>query len=231
MRSPFAVTRTPVRGAVARALPEERLAFVRKVYAALLGTVTVAAGGAAAVLRVPAVAEAVLAWYLPLVLAELATVLAVVFLHRRYPLNVALLGLFSLLTGLTTGAVVSTYVAAGMGAVAVQAAALTVLAFGSLTGYVLLTKKDFSFLGGFVTVGLFVILGGLVLNFFVQAPALGFAMSAGGVLLFSAFILYDTSNVLHRYREDEWVAATLALFLDVLNLFLFLLRLLSGNRD
>jgi len=231
MRNPFAQPKVHVSGAVAAALPEARLAFIRKVYAALMATITVASAGVAAVLRVPAVAELALAWYWPLLIAELVTVFAVFFLHRRHPLNVALLGLFALLTGLTTGVIVFSYVAAGLADTVVQAAGLTVVAFGSLTGYVLVTKKDFSFLRGFVTVGLFVILGGLILNLFVQAPALNFAISAGGVLLFSAFILYDTSNVLFRYREDEWVGATLALFLDFLNLFLFLLRLLSSDRD
>jgi len=91
--------------------------------------------------------------------------------------------------------------------------------------------RDFSFLRGFVTTGLFVVLGGVLLSMFVQSSAISFAVAAGGVLLFSAFILYDTSQIIHHYREEEWVAAAMALYLDVLNLFLFLLQLLAGDRD
>ncbi len=229
MAHPFARPTQTVQGAAATALPEARLAFIRKVYAAFLGSVFLAAVGVTAVMRLPAVAELVAAWYLPLILLEIVAVIAVVVLHRRAPLNGVLLAAFSLLTGLTTGLVVLTYAMAGMADTVVQAAGLTVVAFGSLTGYVLLTKKDLSFLRGFLTVGLFVVFGGLVLNWFLGAPAFGFAISAAGVLLFSGYILYDTSNVLHRYREDEWVAAALALYLDFLNLFLFLLRLLSSR--
>jgi FtsH-binding integral membrane protein len=114
--------------------------------------------------------------------------------------------------------------------VVVQAAGLTVLAFSSITGYAFVTKKDFSFMRGFVTTGLFVVLGGSILSIFVQSSALSFAVSAGGVLLFSGFILYDTSNIIHHHKEDEWVGAAMSMYLNVLNLFLFLLRLLS-NRD
>ena len=229
MVNPLARPAQAVHGAAVTALPEARLVFIRKVYAAFLGSVFVAAVGVTAVMRVPAVAELVAAWFLPLIIAEVVAVVAVLTLHRRTPLNAVLLAGFSLLTGLTTGLIVLSYAMAGMGDTVVQAAGLTVVAFGSLTGYVLLTKKDFSFLRGFLTVGLFVIFGGLILNWFLAAPAFHFAISAGGVLLFSAYILYDTSNVLHRYRPDEWVAAALALYLDFLNLFLFLLRLLSSR--
>jgi FtsH-binding integral membrane protein len=54
-------------------------------------------------------------------------------------------------------------------------------------------------------------------------------LSGLGVLIFSGYVLYDTSNLLHRYESDQFVAATIALYLDILNLFLFILRILGGS--
>ncbi len=66
----------------------------------------------------------------------------------------------------------------------------------------------------------------ILLNlFFFQSSALAFGVSVAGVLLFSGFILYDTSNIMRRYPRSEYIAATLALYLDILNLFWFLLRI------
>ena len=231
LNKPFQRTQRPISGAVSAALPAARLDFIRKVYAAFLVSILVAVAGVLAALRVPAVGQFVTDHYVFLLVAEVAAVLGVVFLRRRPGSNVALFGAFALLSGLTTGIIVLSYMAAGLHDVVVQAAGMTVVAFGGLTGYVFVSGRDFSFLRGFVTTGLFVVLGGVVLSMFVQSSAMGFAVAAGGVLLFSAFILYDTSQIIHHYREEEWVAAAMALYLDVLNLFLFLLQLLGGNRD
>ncbi|MCZ6647444.1 MAG: Bax inhibitor-1 family protein, partial [SAR324 cluster bacterium] len=119
----------------------------------------------------------------------------------------------------------------GLGAVQ-EALVLTLLIFGSLTLYVMLSKKDFSYLGSFLIMGLVLIIGGSLLNAFVFQSELGrFVISAGGVLLFSGYILYDTSNILRHYDVEDYTSATLALYLDILNLFLFILMLLGGNRD
>ena len=74
-----------------------------------------------------------------------------------------------------------------------------------------------------------VLVGSLLNAFFFQSPAGEFIIAAGGVLLFSGFILYDTSNILRHYDVEDYTSATLALYLDILNLFLFLLRLLNNR--
>ena len=231
MNKPFQRTQRPVVGAVSAALPAARLDFIRKVYAAFLGSILVGAAGVVATLRIAAVGQFVMEHYVLVLVAEVAAVLGVVFMRRRPGVNLAVFGAFALLSGLTTGVIVMSYAAAGLFDVVVQAAGMTVVAFGGLTGYVFVSGRDFSFLRGFVTTGLFVVLGGVLLSMFVQSSAISFAVAAGGVLLFSAFILYDTSQIIHHYREEEWVAAAMALYLDVLNLFLFLLQLLAGDRD
>ncbi len=146
---------------------------------------------------------------------------------RRKPgLNVAALFAFTTVSGLTLGPVMLVYNAG----VVQEALVLTVLIFGGLTMYVMLSKRDFSFLGGFLITGLIVVIVGSLLNAFLfQSPAGEFMLAAGGVLLFSGFILYDTSNILRHYDVEDYTSATLALYLDILNLFLFLLRLLSSR--
>ncbi len=106
---------------------------------------------------------------------------------------------------------------------------LATAGFTGLTGYALTTQRDFSYLGGALTMGLFVVIGAGLLNFFVGSSALGLAIASVSVLLFGAFILYDTSRIL-RSGERDAVGAAISLYLNFLNLFLALLRLLGGRR-
>jgi len=103
--------------------------------------------------------------------------------------------------------------------------------FLGLSGYALTTRKDFSFLGGFVMVGMLVVLGAAVLNIFLGIPALFLAVNAAVVMIMSAFILWQTSSLI-RNGETNYIMAAAGLFLSILNLFQALLHLLgafSGN--
>ena len=103
--------------------------------------------------------------------------------------------------------------------------------FLGLSGYALTTRKDFSFLGGFVMVGMLVVLGAAVLNIFLGIPALFLAVNAAVVMIMSAFILWQTSTLIHN-GETNYIMAAAGLFLSILNLFQALLHLLgafSGN--
>jgi len=102
--------------------------------------------------------------------------------------------------------------------------------FLALSGYVLTTKKDFSFMGGFLMVGMFVVIGAMLLNIFLQIPALSLAMSAGIVILMSGMILYQTSSIING-GETNYIMATASLFLSILNLFQALLHLLGAFGD
>ena len=107
---------------------------------------------------------------------------------------------------------------------------LTAAAFVGLSGYTLVSRKDFSNLGAALTIGLFVLIGASLLGFFVHAAAFQLAVASVGVLLFAGYILYDTSRIM-REGERDAVGAALRLFLDILNMFLLLLRILSSSRD
>ncbi|EXI72122.1 MAG TPA: Bax inhibitor-1/YccA family protein [Candidatus Accumulibacter phosphatis] len=141
----------------------------------------------------------------------------------------ALLSVFALtgFMGYTLGPIVSHYLGLPNGGQTVMMAmAGTAAIFLGLSGYALTTRKDFSFMGGFLMVGiLLAFLAGLVAIFF-EIPALSLTVSAAFVLLMSGLILYETSNIIHG-GETNYVMATVTLFVSIFNLFTSLLHLLG----
>lgn len=129
--------------------------------------------------------------------------------------------------GLTLGPILNSYLAmANGGQMVMNAMAATGIIFLSLSAYVLTTKKDFSFMGGFLLVGiLLAFLAGLGAIFF-EIPALSLAVSSMFVLLMSGLILYETSNIIHG-GETNYIMATTTLFVAIFNLFTSLLHLLG----
>ena len=105
--------------------------------------------------------------------------------------------------------------------------------FFSLATVATVTKKDFSFLGKFLFIGVIVVLLAALANIFFQIPALSLTISAVAVLIFSAYILYDISRIVNG-GEVNYISATLAVYLDIYNVFVSLLNLLmafGGERD
>merc|ERR1719198_1576751 len=151
----------------------------------------------------------------------------------RHPLNLALLGGFTLAMTYTVGVVCAMYYQNHMGLVVLQALVLTAAVFVSLSTYVLVTKKDFSFLGGALFAGLIILIVWSLLNAFFDFGLGGrMVFSLAGALLFVGFILYDTSLLMHHLGPDDYIIAAVMLYLDVINLFLYLLevlRMLQGG--
>ena len=96
----------------------------------------------------------------------------------------------------------------------------------ALSAYVLTTKRDFSFMGGFLMVGLIIAVLAMVANIFLQIPALSLALSAAIILIMSGFILYDTSRIVNG-GETNYINATVSLYLSLYNIFVSLLQLLG----
>ena len=114
-----------------------------------------------------------------------------------------------------------------------MAAGGTGIIFFSLAAFATVTKKDFSFMGKFLFIGLILLIIASLANLFFQMPAMSLTISAIAVLIFSAYILYDVSRIVHG-GETNYVMATMGLFLSIYNLFVHLLSLLmafSGERD
>jgi modulator of FtsH protease len=99
--------------------------------------------------------------------------------------------------------------------------------FFTLAGIATVTKKDFSFMGKFLFVGLVALLLAMVANIFFQIPALSLTISAMAILLFSGYILYDIGRIVNG-GETNYITATLAVYLDIYNIFVHLLSLLMA---
>jgi len=113
------------------------------------------------------------------------------------------------------------------------AGGMTAAIFFAMAGIATVTKRDFSFMGKFIFVGLILLIVASLANLFFAVPAVSLTISAIAVLIFSLYILYDVSSIVHG-GETSYISATLRLFLDVYNIFISLLNLLmafSGQRD
>ena len=108
-----------------------------------------------------------------------------------------------------------------------QAMGGTALVFFSLSAYALTTRKDFSFMGGFLMVGLIVAVVAMIANIFLAIPALSLTISAAVVMIMSGLILFDTSRIIHG-GETNYIRATVGLYLNIYNLFIHMLHLLTA---
>lgn len=102
--------------------------------------------------------------------------------------------------------------------------------FLGLSGYVLTTRKDFSFIGGFLVVGFLVVLVAALANIFLQIPAFSLAISSVVIMIMSGFILYDTSKMIHD-GQTNYVMMTVSLYINIFNIFVHLLHILGFTRD
>ncbi len=113
-----------------------------------------------------------------------------------------------------------------------NAGLITLVVFGGLTLMVFVTRADFSWMGRFLWMAGLAMFGAILCSMFIPgANGFGLLLSFGMVALAAGYILYDTSNVLHHYRTDQYVAASLALFASVALLFWYVVRILMSLRD
>ncbi len=165
--------------------------------------------------------------------AMMAMMFAVSALRNSVWGIVALLG-FTFVAGVLLGPILQVALHFSNGAQLIGlAAGGTGIIFFSLATLATVTKKDFSFMGKFLFIGLILMIVASLANLFFQIPAMSLALSSIGVLIFSGFILLDISRIVHG-GETNYVMATLGLFLSIYNLFISLLQLLmalSGERD
>ena len=150
--------------------------------------------------------------------------------NKNSGLGVALLLGFTFFMGLMLSRILQ--VALGFsngGSMIALAAGGTGAIFVTMAGIASVSKRDFTNMGKFLTVGLVVVLLAMVANIFLQMPVLHLVISAAVVLLFSGYILYDISNIVQG-GETNYVTATLAVYLDVYNVFVSLLNLIMADR-
>ena len=156
------------------------------------------------------------------------------FVLPRYANSAAGIGIVFAVTGLLglgLGPMLTQYLALPNGPqIVATALGGTGVIFLGLSGYALTTRRDFSFLGGFLFVGFLVVVGAMLVNIFLHIPALSLALSAVIIMLMSGFILYDTGRMING-GETNYVYATISLYLSIFNIFINLLHLLGFAGD
>ncbi len=155
---------------------------------------------------------------------------------RNSPWGILMVFVFTGFMGFALGPLVNFYLQTAAGTQTVMTAAgLTGIVFLSLSGYTLVSQKDFSYMAGFLMTGLWVVFGSMLLMLFgsmfgFYVSGFHLALSAAIVILMSGFILFDTSRIIHG-GETNYLMATIALYLDIYNLFASLLHLLGAFSD
>lgn len=208
----------------------ERATLVRRTYSLVFVSVLVTIAGAMFTLSQPSLLQAVAAHPWISAIATFAPLLLAMQARNAFPFNIGLVFLFAFAEGVFISPILYVYGQQQPGLIT-QAAFLTIGAFGVLTAYAFGSRRDFSAMGQFFTVGLFVVIGGMILNFFFKSAALSLGLAAITVLVFCGLLIFDTWRLRNVYGPDDYVIATVQIYLDLLNMFLAILRIFGGRRN
>ncbi|KAL5701616.1 BI1-like protein [Ranunculus cassubicifolius] len=151
--------------------------------------------------------------------------------HQKHPVNFILLGLFTACLSVTIGVACANT----EGVIVLEALILTTAVVAGLTGYTFWASKrgmDFSYLGPFLFTSLIVlIVAGFMQMFFPLGSAATAVYGGIGAIIFAGYLVYDTDNLIKRFTYDEYIWASVALYLDILNLFISILRVLRATQS
>ena len=172
-------------------------------------------------------------WFWGLVILEFVLLFGLMAAKKKEGLNLVLLFAFTFVTGLTLAPTLAGFLAMPGGAnIITEAFVLTTVAFGGLSIFAMNTTRDFSAMGKMLFITLIVVIVASLINIFTASPLFQLIIASVSAILFSAFILYDTQNII-RGNVETPVEAAVMLYLDFLNLFISLLQILGifNNRD
>ena len=150
--------------------------------------------------------------------------------HRTADSSTGLIMIFAFtgVMGASIGPMLNYYLALPNGpGMVMQALGGTALVFFGLSAYALTSRKDFSYMGGFLFVGLLVAVVASIANIFLGIPALSLTISAAIIMIMSGLILFDTSRIING-GETNYIRATVSLYLSIYNLFIHMLALISA---
>ncbi|WP_457593881.1 Bax inhibitor-1/YccA family protein [Hydrogenimonas sp.] len=193
--------------------------FIKTTYQLFAASCIAGAAGAYAGMGM---AAAISQWYIGLVILEFAMLFGLMFTRKKPGINMAMLFGFTFLTGVT---LVPLLAAVGSAVVA-QAFIMTAVIAGGLSLYAMQSTRDFSSWGKPLLIALVILIIGSVINLFLGSPLLQVLIAGAGALIFSFMIIYDTQKIIQGAFATP-VEAAVAIYLDVLNLFISLLQLLG----
>jgi len=209
---------------------EERATLVRRTYSLVLVSVLVTVVGASFGLSQPQLMQSVAQHPFIAFFCALAPLLLATRKKADFPMNIGLVLLFNFVMGVIISPALFFYGRTQPGLIG-QAAVLTIGAFGILTLYAFVSRRDFSAWGSFLIVGLWVLIGTMFLNFFFQNAMVDLWLASVAVLLFSGLLVFDTWRLRNFYGPDEYVGAAVQIYLDLLNMFMAVLRVLGNRRN
>lgn len=149
----------------------------------------------------------------------------------RHPWNLCLLLLFTAFEACAIGNICALYTAIGLEHLVIASMLTTLCLFGGLTAIVHVTNRDFYFLETFLSFGVIVLIVMTLVGWFFVLPVFHVLVAMAGVTVFSGFILYDTSEMIRYMGPDDALIAAVQLYLDIVNLFLYLLQLFGICSD
>lgn len=211
--------------------PADLVKFLKATYQLFASSLMAAAVGAYIGLGI---ASFISSWYWGLVILEFALLFGLYAVKDKPGINLAVLFGFTFISGLTlTPLLSSVFNMPGGASIVAQAFLMTSIAFGAISMFALTTKKDYSFMGKFLFIAVIILIVGAISNIFIGSPILQLGIAIVGALIFSAFILYDTQQIIKGGFSTP-IEAAIALYIDFLNLFISLVQIIAafaGNRD
>lgn len=204
----------------------ELMSFLKATYQLFAGSLLAATAGAYIGLEMVSILAGPVKWVL--FALELALIFFVIPRTKHIPgVNLAVLFAFTFITGLTIAPLLATiFNMPGGASIVAQAFLMTSFAFGGISMFAMSTKRDFSSMGKMLFIALIVLIVGSIANIFLQLPLLQLGIAAVGAIIFSAFILYDTQQII-KGGYDSPIEAAVSLYLDFFNLFISLLQILG----
>ena len=208
----------------------ERAKLVRRTYSLVFASILVTIAGAAFAMSQPGIMASVARHPFITMLGMFAPLMLALKFRDAFPANLGLVFLFTFVEGLAISPILYVYGRTSPGVIG-QAGMLTASAFGILTLYAFVSRRDFSAWGAFFTVGLWVLIATSLLNLFFQNQTASLWLAGATVLVFSGLLVFDTWRLRNVFGPEDYVQAAVTIYLDLLNMFLAILQLLGGRRE
>uniref|UniRef100_A0A5K3FLE7 Protein lifeguard 4 n=1 Tax=Mesocestoides corti TaxID=53468 RepID=A0A5K3FLE7_MESCO len=207
-----------------------RMDFLRKIYCILSAqlVVTLLTGAILFAFKEPVVLFLTQKYGIFLLLVASFVILIAMF-FKRYdnPINFILLFSFTVVESFLVGLAVVHFDVS----IILQALTITAAITTGLTLYTMQTKRDFSSWGACIGALLMAVFLGGITNVFFGSPAIHLALSIAGAFIFACLLIFDTQMIMQRFSAEEYIAASITLYLDILNLFLYILRILQATNN